>query len=126
MHTVQHRKEGTMSFKNMTIMLIILAVAFFSIASYAEVETVKTYNKAHDLYKKGKYEEAIKQYQAFMNKYPDSQLKVAALFYTAQCYQKENHNSEATKCYQEVINKHKKGYWVDSAKEEIKELKEKK
>lgn len=84
-----------------------------------KADSVKLYDKAHDSYLKGKYKEAEKGYQEFMKKHPDSLLIETALYYTARCYTEDKNYNQAISYYKQLLIKYKKGFWVDSAKEEI-------
>lgn len=85
----------------------------------SKADSVKLYDKAHDLYLKGKYKDAEKEYQEFIKKYPDSLLVETALYYTARCYTEDKNYTQALSYYKQLLTKYKKGFWVNSAKEDV-------
>lgn len=85
----------------------------------AKSDSVKTYDKAHELYLEGKYNEAEKGYEEFIKNYPDSQLVEAALYYAAKCCSQQEEYDKALSYYKQLLEKYKEGFWVDSAKEEV-------
>lgn len=97
----------------------------FIFSSNKKYDTIELYDKAHDQYKDGKYKEAIVEYQKFLDKYPANTLAVAAYYYMAKSYEETGNYAKARSCYQQVIEKYKKGFWVDSAKDDIRKIKSK-
>ena len=111
------------------VVIFSLFLVIFSFFAYAEAyenenkfETLEIYNKAQDLYKEGKYDQAVEEYLEFLKLYPDNTLGVAAMYYTAESYQKQGKNDKAAEYYKKLIDKYRKGFWVDSAKENLKTI----
>lgn len=104
------------------ILLFVTALCGFSFCGQ-EQSTVKAYDAAHNLYLKGKYTEAEKEYQNFIKNNPESLLKVTALYYMAKCCAGNKDYNKAVSYYNEVITGYKTGFWADSAKEEIARIK---
>ncbi len=67
------------------------------------------YKHAFQLFSSGKYEEARKAFEAFMNKYPDSKLAGNAQFWIGECYYKQKKYQEAIDAYQTVLDKYSNG-----------------
>jgi len=95
----------------------------YSFWSKPKVESVESYDKAHELYLAKKYSEAEKEYQGFVKNNPDSLLVEAALYYIAKCHAELNNTDNAISYYKQVVDKYKEGFWVKSAKDEIVKLK---
>ena len=95
----------------------------FSFGKSAKYDSIELYDKADDLYKEGRYDQALKGYAQFLQEHPQSTLTVAAKFYTAECYRKKGNTEKALNYYEGLINEYKKGFWIDNAKERIAEIK---
>lgn len=106
-------------------LFVVLSILSFSINGYCffsrktKAESVKTYDKAHELYLKGNYKEAEKLYQEFMKKHPDSLLVQTSLYYTAKCYTQQKEYDKALSSYKTLVVDYKEGFWVDTAKDEM-------
>lgn len=109
----------------LVVVFAVCAVCTISYAGKEKFETLEAYNKAQGLFENEKYDEAIKAYDDFIKKYPSNSLAVAAKYYSAECYRKEDKDSKAISGYEGLIEEYNDGFWVDNAVKRLKQLKAK-
>ena len=80
------------------------------------------YLKAKDLFQRGRYQDAAKYYQIYLEEYPDSRLQETILFRLGQCYRYMNNFAEARASFQALVERYQSGFWVDRAQRELSEL----
>ncbi len=73
------------------------------------------YDQALELYRAGKYEDAIDGFKAFVQKYPKSDRADNAQFWIAECHMHLKQYEQAILSYQEVIKKYPTGNKVPNA-----------
>lgn len=76
---------------------------------------LQAYDQALELYRAGKYEDAIDGFKAFLRKYPKSDRADNAQFWVAECHMNLKQYEQAILSYQEVIKKYPKGNKVPNA-----------
>jgi tol-pal system protein YbgF len=76
---------------------------------------LQAYDRALELYREGKYEDAIDGFKAFLRKYPKSDRADNAQFWVAECHMNLKQYEQAILSYQEVIKKYPKGNKVPNA-----------
>ena len=67
------------------------------------------FDKGLHLMQQKKYDDARKEFQGFVSKFPKSGLEESALYYIGECYFLEKHYEQAIKAYQQVVDKYPKG-----------------
>jgi tol-pal system protein YbgF len=80
-----------------------------------EPADLRSYDQSLELYREGKYEDAIDGFKAFLRKYPKSDRADNAQFWVAECYMHLKQYEQAILSYQEVIKKYPKGNKVPNA-----------
>lgn len=78
-------------------------------------EELNLYDTSMASFKEGKYEDAMKGFQALIKKYPNSDRADNAQFWIGECYMGIKQYEKAILAYQEVIKKYPKGNKVPSA-----------
>ena len=78
-------------------------------------EELELYDTSMALFKEGKYEDAMKGFEALIKKYPNSDRADNAQFWIGECYMGLKQYEKAILAYQEVIKKYPKGNKVPSA-----------
>jgi tol-pal system protein YbgF len=73
------------------------------------------FDRGLHLMQQKKYDEARKEFQGFVSKFPKSGLEETALYDIGECYFLEKHYEEAIKAYQQVVDKYPKGGKTASA-----------
>jgi len=91
----------------------------FSNLKSSKPDSIRSYDKAHNLYKRGKYQKAENEYKKFLKGYPDSLLVEPAIYYTAKSYAETKDYNNALVYYKMLTSKYKKDFWTESAKKEI-------
>ena len=75
------------------------------------------YKKAYNLVLDQKWNEAIKEFEAFIKKFPNSGWKDDANFWMCYSKDKAGYNlEEVFNCYQDFINNNKRSKWADDAR----------
>ncbi|MFP4037628.1 MAG: tol-pal system protein YbgF [Desulfobacteraceae bacterium] len=67
------------------------------------------YEHARSLYRDGRYEKAMAAFEAFLEKFPESEMADNAHFWIAECHMSREHFEEAILAYQKVIKDYPKG-----------------
>ncbi len=78
-------------------------------------EELDLYDTSMASFKEGKYEDAMKGFEALIKKYPNSDRSDNAQFWIAECYVNLKQYEKAILAYQEVIKKYPEGNKVPSA-----------
>ena len=78
-------------------------------------EELNLYDTSMASFKEGKYEDAMKGFEALIKKYPNSDRADNAQFWIGECYMGIKQYEKAILAYQEVIKKYPKGNKVPSA-----------
>jgi tol-pal system protein YbgF len=78
-------------------------------------EELDLYDTSMAHFKEGKYEEAMKGFEALIKQYPNSDRSDNAQFWIGECYMGLKQHEKAILAYQEVIKKYPKGNKVPSA-----------
>ena len=78
-------------------------------------EELDLYDTSMASFKEGKYEDAMKGFEALIEKYPNSDRSDNAQFWIGECYMGLKQYEKAILAYQEVIKKYPKGNKVPSA-----------
>jgi tol-pal system protein YbgF len=78
-------------------------------------EELELYDTSMASFKEGKYEDAMKGFEALIKKYPNSDRSDNAQFWIGECYMGLKQYEKAILAYQEVIKKYPKGNKVPSA-----------
>jgi len=73
------------------------------------------YQRAYGTFKKGDYPTALKQFQAFLGTYPQSEYADNAQYWIGECYHQQGDYERAILEYEKVIKKYPKGDKVPSA-----------
>lgn len=73
------------------------------------------YERALATFREGKYEQSIGLFNAFLSKYPQSDLADNAQFWVGECHMSLKQYEQAILAYQQVIKKHPKGNKVPNA-----------
>ena len=73
------------------------------------------YQKAFGTFKKGEYPNALKQFEAFLITYPQSEYADNAQYWIGECYYQQGDYEKAIVEYEKVIKKYPKGDKVPSA-----------
>lgn len=73
------------------------------------------YQKAYGTFKKGDYPLALKQFEAFLRTYPQSEYADNAQYWVGECYQQQGDYERAILEYEKVVTKYPKGDKVPSA-----------
>ncbi len=73
------------------------------------------FDKALQMFQQGQYENARKEFQDFVGKYPTSDYAATALYYTGEAYYSEKRYNEAISSYQKILDRYPKGNRVPFA-----------
>ncbi len=73
------------------------------------------YDKAMQSFQQGKFDNARKELQQFLSKYPKSEFADNALFTVGECYYAEKKYSDAIETYQQVMDRYPRGNRVPHA-----------
>jgi tol-pal system protein YbgF len=73
------------------------------------------YQKAYGTFKKGEYRNALKEFEAFLSQYPQSEYADNAQYWIGECYYQQGDYEKAIVEYEKVITKYPKGDKVPSA-----------
>ena len=76
------------------------------------VRTFETAKKSYDRYK---FAAAARQFQEFLDTYPDDPLAAPALYYVASSHKELGDHSKAEELYTQLIDRYKTGVWPDVA-----------
>lgn len=112
------RKFGVKNFYSALFLLIVLSVT----GCATGIPLNPSYSNADSAYKHKNYTEAAKYYEQFLQENPQSTLVEVSLFYLGQSYQETGEKEKAKEAYGKLIDKYKSGFWVDTAKKELKNL----
>jgi tol-pal system protein YbgF len=74
-----------------------------------------TYQKAYGTFKEGDYPNAVKQFEAFLDTYPQSKYADNAQYWIGECYYKKADYERAIVEYEKVIKKYPRGDKLPSA-----------
>lgn len=83
-----------------------------------------SYNEGKKHYINEEYEQASRYFKQYVTDFPDNPMTEVALYYLANSYKEIHEYANAQKTYQMILNKYTEGFWVDSARSELKSLKE--
>ena len=72
------------------------------------VRTFETAKKSYDRYK---FAAAARQFQSFLDTYPDDPLAEAALYYVASSHKELGNYAKAEELYTQLIARYKPGVW---------------
>lgn len=112
--------------KFMILFIALILTGCASTGSYTySGSTIETpYSKGSDAYYQSDYENAVKYFEQHIVENPDDDILLDMTLYNlAGSYKELGNKNKAIEAYQKLIDKFKEGYWVDSAKEEISNLK---
>lgn len=84
------------------------------------------YSEAEKFYKKGKYAEAIAQYEKFIEANPKSNMAVIAEFYTAKSYEELGDIDKAKTIFKKISKEYPDLPWGGFSKAHLEELETKK
>ena len=76
------------------------------------VRTFETAKKSYDRYK---FAAAARQFQEFLDTYPDDPLAAPALYYVASSHKELGDHNKAEELYTQLIDRYKTGVWPDVA-----------
>ena len=85
-------------------------------------EAYLSYHRGEQAYNFGDYEAAKKNFEEFVNKYPDESLHKIVLYYLGRCYENLNDTAKAKEVYVEAIQKYKGDFWANSAERRLRNL----
>lgn len=85
-------------------------------------EATLVYERAKSLYEKGQYAQAKTNFEQILTDYPDSPLAEVAMYYLASSHKEKGEYEQAISVYQQLIEKYGSGFWVDSARDDIKKI----
>lgn len=80
------------------------------------------YSEAEKLYNKGKYEEAVKKYQAYIEANPDGNMAVIAQYYLAKSHAALGQTEQAKALYGKIAKEHADLPWAGFSEAQMKEL----
>ena len=86
-------------------------------------EAGELYQKGQRLYEQKRYDAAKAYFRQIVDNHQESALFALAMDSLASCYEKKKEYQEAISVYQQLIDKNYSGFWVDSAKRKIEEIK---
>ena len=118
------RDKGNLSL--IAAMFLLIALAGCATGGYyydGTSEVNRSYDKAKNLYEQKLYDAARPYFQQVITNHPKSPLVEVAMYYLASCHKEKKEYQKAISAYQDLINKYDYGFWVDSAKKDIKEIK---
>lgn len=82
---------------------------------------IARYRRAKRSYKKGKWEEAVREFGEFLSNYPDSPLNPPARFFSAESYRKLGNTEKAREYYRVLVKEEGTG-WALLASQRLREL----
>lgn len=88
-------------------------------------ESTKAYDKGKRKYEREKYSEAIDYFQQAIKDCPENALIPVSMYFLGKTYEKMGNHDMAVSSYQKLIDRYNSGYWVKSARKNIKAIKAK-
>ncbi|MGD2278554.1 MAG: tetratricopeptide repeat protein [Candidatus Omnitrophota bacterium] len=107
------------------VLLTALMVGFSSIG-YCDAAAIrksfKVYDTGKNYFDNGDYRRAVSQFEDVVGNYPETDLTEAAMYYLGKSYEKMDNNKQAISVYEALIKRFRRGYWVKSARDHIKDI----
>jgi TolA-binding protein len=107
---------------------LILCLLGFTVTSCARAKKgpehfyFGSYSDAEKLYNEGLYEEAIAQYQAYIDENPEGNLAVISRYYIARSHAALGHTDQARKIFSSIVEQHPDLVWANFSKTQLEEL----
>jgi TolA-binding protein len=118
-HGYHNKPGGLLTLPVLAMVLLALSAGCSSVRYSSRADN---YLKAKDLFQAGRYEEAAKYYQIYLEEYPNSRLHEVILFRLGQCHRHMNNFAEARSAFQSLIERYQTGFWVEQAQEALSEI----
>lgn len=83
---------------------------------------ISGYSEAQSFQSEGEYRSAIEQYEAYIQKHPDSPLLNPVLYEIGKCYEALGNKHQAVTYYQKIIEAAPDSEWADFSKDNLKRL----
>ena len=105
------------------VFIVLVFITALAVSCSSKLSEAEYYTKANELYGNQQYEEAIQNFQAIIDNYPEGQHYPTAIFMTGYIYANHMQNfDEAKKYYSQFLEKFPEHELAVSAKYEIENL----
>jgi TolA-binding protein len=103
-------------------LLVLLTLGLASCAHNPESFYFGNYSEAERLYNKGKYQQAIEKYQAYLADNPVGNLAVISQYYIAKSYVALGKTDEAKPLFEKIVKDYPDVVWANFSKTQLNEI----